>query len=127
MELKKLTSDRRRIVKVPVSKEDGEVEFLDLAIWHKPLTPALNDQLDELKRQANAIVEEDPPAPSESVAPKKKDLLIQQLALLLTRWDITHQGQPVIPDEEALAGLEFEVLVAIQDALFEPIYPKKEN
>ena len=106
MELKKLQSDRKRIVKVPVSKEDGEVELTDLAIWHKPLTPALADEVD-------------------AVEGEKTERLTRQLELLLTRWDVTENGREVPLTAKTLSGFEFEFLHAIRDAIFEPVYPKK--
>lgn len=106
MELKKLQSDRKRIVKVSVSKEDGEVEFLDLAIWHKPLTPALADEIDAIEGE-------------------KMERLTRQLELILTRWDLTDGGAEVKPTQASMNGFEFEFLHAIRDAIFEPVYPKK--
>lgn len=106
MELKQLQSDRKRIVKVPVSTEAGEVELLDLAIWHRPLTPAIADAIDAIEGSG---VEQ----------------LTRQLEMLLTRWEVTENGNPVEPTAAALAGFEFEFLTAIRDAIFEPVYPKK--
>lgn len=126
MELKALQTDRKRIVQFPVSKENGEVELVDLAIWHRPVTPLLDDQLAEIAQALNAdtIIAEDPPEQPEQKA-KRKHVLVSQLAVLLTRWDITDQGQPVPVSEETLASLEYEALAAMRDAIYEPIYPKK--
>lgn len=106
MDIKKLQQDRRRIVQVPAMGDDGEVELVDLAIWHRPITPAVLADM-------NAVSAED-----------DKEKLVTQLAAVLTRWDITDNGKPVKPAAQTLRGLEFEVLAAIAETLFESIYPK---
>jgi hypothetical protein len=126
MELKALQTDRKRIVQLPVNKENGEVGLVGLAIWHRPVTPLLDDQLAEIAQavQADAVIADDSPEQPEQKA-KRKHVLVAQLAVLLTRWDITDQGQPVPITEGALASLEYEALAAMRDAIYEPIYPKK--
>lgn len=96
------------MVHVPVTGDDGEVEMVDLAVWHKPITPA---------------VLADMTTASEGDA-ADKERLVSQLAAVLTRWDITDNGTPVKPTAAALRGFEFEVLAAIAEALFASIYPK---
>lgn len=105
IELKTLQSDRRRVIQVPVANDDGEVEMIGLAIWHKPLTPELVAQIDAIETT-------------------DKERLITQLAIILTRWDITDGGKPVKPSEKILRSFDYEFLAAISEAIFEPLYPK---
>ncbi len=108
MDIKRLQQDRRRVVQVPVTGDDGEVEMVDLAVWHKPITPAVLAEMT---------------AASEGDA-ADKERLVSQLAAVLTRWDITDNGKPIKPTAAVLRGFEFEVLAAIAEALFASIYPK---
>ncbi len=140
MEFNKLQNDRKRIVKLPVGqKENGEVEYQDLAIWHRPLTPQVDDKLREIydeidhqglaKRKAEMVGEEkeksqengegsaDPSKPSQHV-------LVAQLEFLLTKWSVTKDGQELPVSREILIGLEWETLWKIRDVIFEPIFPK---
>ena len=122
IERKRFEGDRRRTAQVLIAGENGEVEVVDLAIWHRPLTPAVQERLDEIRTEilADEIIEEGgEPAPR-----KRKPVLVAQLAYVLTRWDITEDGEPIVPTAEALESFEFEFLSAIQDAIFEPLYPK---
>lgn len=114
-EKRQFQGDRRRIARVLVSNENGEVEQIDLAVWHRPLTPANQARLEEIREEIQAAGTEDSGA---------KSVLIAQLSYLLTRWDITEGGEPIAPTADALAEFEFEFLVAIQEAIFEPLYPK---
>lgn len=127
MELKALQTDRKRIVQLPVISSDGEVELIGLAIWHHPVTPLLDDRLAEIAQaiKADAIVEKPSSDEQPEQKAKRKHVLVEQLAILLTRWDITHEGQPLPVTAETLAALEYEALAAIRDAIYEPIYPKK--
>lgn len=126
MELKALQTDRKRIVQLPVNSSDGEVELIGLAIWHHPVSPLLDDRLAEIAQviKADSIVEDGSKEQPEQKA-RRKHVLVEQLAILLTRWDITHEGQPLPITEKTLASLEYEALSAMRDVIYEPIYPKK--
>jgi hypothetical protein len=125
IELKRLQGERKRIVKVQADKGNGEVEQIDLAIWHKPITPDLESRLkeiaDEIDREA---IVTDKPADESKEAEKKKNVLVEQLAAVLTRWDVVDEGRPVVLNRETLEALEYELLFAIKTVIDEPLYPK---
>jgi len=105
IELKKLQVDRKRIIKIPVTNGNSEVEQIDLAIWHKPLTPALIEELDAIEAS-------------------DRERLVCHLAAVLTRWDIVEDGAAIEPSIENLQRLEYETLTAMREAVFSPLYPK---
>lgn len=124
IERNKFGGDRKRIARVLVAGDDGEVEQVDLAIWHRPLTPAIQEELDAIRERLRAESDDGEAGSEEAVKRPARSLLIAQLAHVLTRWEITDGGTPVPPSAEALAEFEYEFLAAIQDAIFQPLYPK---
>lgn len=118
IERRQLEGDRKRIAKILVADENGEVQQTSLAVWHRPFTPAVSQRVTEIEEEIQQTFKE---APGQQ---QRFQVLVEQLAYILTRWDVTDDGQPVPPTAKNLALFEFEFLTAIQDAIFEPLYPK---
>lgn len=106
MELELLQKDRKRIVQLPIENENGEIETFDLAIWHKPITVDLLNEIDQVDCPDN-------------------ETLATHLSLVMTRWDMTEKGKPVKPTLKVLLAQEIEFLILLKNAIFEPVYPKK--
>ena len=62
LEKSRILSERRRIVKAPVTGNDGGVEFIDLAIWHKPLTPNVAAEVDAVEEPEGEDKDKQSPA-----------------------------------------------------------------
>ncbi|MGH9768760.1 MAG: hypothetical protein ACREAB_15120, partial [Blastocatellia bacterium] len=97
--------ERKLVVQVPIQHENGESAMEALAIWHKPITPALLSELIEQTNQGN------------------HEKLVSDLAVMLTRWDFVDNGQAIQPTEEVLRNLPMDVLTAISLAITESVYP----
>jgi hypothetical protein len=123
IELKKFHGERKRIVRVMAEKDNGEIEEIDLTVWHKPITPTLQEELDAIGEEfREKKIIESTNTPSTDTP---KELLVLQLAHVLTRWDVIEDGQPVQPTIEVLSGCEYELLAAMSNTIFEPLYPKQ--
>lgn len=105
MDIKRFQGERKLVVQIPVRDENGESKTEALAIWHKPITPALLSELIEQTDQGN------------------HERLVRDLSAMLTRWDFVDAGQTIQPTEEVLRNLPMDVLTAISLAISESVNP----